>query len=431
MTSPRTPLLSRRRLVGTAAAGAAVSAFASAPAVIRAQDAAEVRIASYTIGEAWDATVQGVIDEFNTLHPEIKVTLEFRPADQYWDKLQTEYAGGQAPDATLINSNWLVPGASRGMFTNLSPLYERDQVDLSDLWYDMSLEWGYEGGIYGALLYAGGQMTYVNKDLFAAKGVELPAAGWTWDDLLKLAQALTDSASGQFGLGISNLPPPYWSTSFIHGAGGVVLNETSDECLLNSAESRAGLQWIVDAIHTHKVMPIPTLAEGQEDPFLTGKIAINFGGSWLEAGIRTAGFDWDFVPMPAHPTTGIISVQLGSNAWGMLSTTKNEDATWELLKYLGGPEAAQQLMTLGIPGFTSVVESKEYLDLHAPQDISIPLGDFREHGHDYYPTEDSAEWWDAVDQELGPMWTGEDTVESSTQRATDRVNEIFAQRGSF
>jgi len=26
------------------------------------------------------------------------------------------------------------------------------------------------------------------------------------------------------------------------------------------------------------------------------------------------------------------------------------------------------------------------------------------------------------------MWTGEDTVENSTQRAVDRVNEIFSMR---
>jgi hypothetical protein len=36
-----------------------------------------------------------------------------------------------------------------------------------------------------------------------------------------------------------------------------------------------------------------------------------------------------------------------------------------------------------------------------------------------------------VDQELTPMWTGEDTVENSTQRATDAVNEIFSRRGSM
>ena len=64
----------------------------------------------------------------------------------------------------------------------------------------------------------------------------------------------------------------------------------------------------------------------------------------------------------------------------------------------------------------------------APQDISIPVTDFKEVGHDYYPTPDAGEWWSAVTSELEPMWTGEDTVENSTSRAVERVNEIFSRR---
>lgn len=29
------------------------------------------------------------------------------------------------------------------------------------------------------------------------------------------------------------------------------------------------------------------------------------------------------------------------------------------------------------------------------------------------------------------MWTGEDAVENSTQRAVDAVNEVFSRRGSM
>src|SRR5690606_37950656 len=197
-------------------------------------------------------------------------SIEFRPAEQYWDKLQTEFAGGNAPDITLVNSEWIGAGASRGMFVDLNPLYERDGVDLSDLWYDMEPEWGWEGGMYGALLYAGGQAFYVNKGLLEASGQSMPQAGWTWDDLLESAKAMTDADNQQYGLFIAPLAPPHWSCSFIHGAGGTVLNDARDECTLNSEESRAGLQWLVDAINTHGVMPTPGAFEGQDNPFLSG-----------------------------------------------------------------------------------------------------------------------------------------------------------------
>jgi multiple sugar transport system substrate-binding protein len=428
-TRTRKPGFTRRQFNAGIAAGT-VAATGLAPTLARAQDKAEIRMATYTISEAWDATIQAQIDAFNAQSTLATVELEFRPGDQYWDKIQTEFAGGQAPDITLNQIDWLVPGASRGMFVDLKPYYERDEVDLSGLWYDMEQEWGYEGGMYGALLYAGGQALYYNKDLLAAAGETAPAADWTWDDLLASAQKLTNEAEGIYGVTLSNPNPPYWGCAFIHGAGGTVLNDARDECTLNSPEARAALQWLVDLTFTHKVAPVMVQEEGMENPFLTGKVAYYFGGTWEEAATRTASFDWDFLHMPAHPETGVISVQMGSNAWSILSTTSNADAAWEVVKFLGGPDGAAGVVSLGIPGWTAVIESQEFLDMHAPQDISIPVSDFAEYGHDYYGTEDAGEWWGAVTQELGPMWTGEDTVDNSTQRATDAVNEIFSRRGT-
>ncbi len=426
----RNSQVSRRTLnKGLAAASAVALTGGISIGSAGAQDKATIRMATYTISETWDAAIQAQIDAFNAQSKLANVEIEFRPGDQYWDKIQTEFAGGNAPDITLNQIDWLAPGASRGMFVDLRPFYERDAVDLSGLWYDMEQEWSWEGGMYGALLYAGGQALYVNKDLLAAAEEPLPEAGWTWDDLLASAQKLTSEADGVYGVTLSNPNPPYWGCAFIHGAGGTVLNDARDEATINSPEAQAALQWLVDLTHVHKVAPVLVQESGAENPFVAGKIAYYFGGTWDEAAVRVAGFDWDFLPMPAHPETGIRSVQMGSNAWSILSTTGNEDAAWEVVKYLGGPDGAAGVASLGIPGWTSVVESPEFLEAHLPGDITIPVADFSEVGHDYYGTEDAGEWWNAVTQELGPMWTGEDTVENSTQRAADAVNDIFSMRG--
>ncbi|MDQ3656597.1 MAG: sugar ABC transporter substrate-binding protein [Chloroflexota bacterium] len=423
--------LTRRQFSTSAAALGATLASGAAPAVIRAQDQVEVRLAHPTVNAEWDAQLETLVNQFMEATPGIRVTVEHRPGDQYWDKLQTEYAGNQAPDVSSINMDWTVPGASRGMFVDLKPLYERDSVDQSDLWYDMEGEWGYEGGMYGGILYAGGQNLYMNTDLLEAAGVALPTAEWTWDDLLATAQALTDESAQQYGVMFAPPSPPYWSTSFIHGAGGTVLNDARDQCTLDSAEAMAGLQWIVDLIHTHKVMPSPAALEGQDNPFIAGKVGFFFGGGWEEGTIRTAGFNWDFAPMPLHPTTGLKSSQLGSNAWALISTSEKQDETWELIKYISGPEGARAMMSYGIPGYTSVVESQEFKDIHAPQDVLVPVTDFMESGHDYYPTPDAGEWWGAVEDEFGPMWSGEDDVENTVRRTVERVDEIFSRRGEF
>lgn len=387
-----------------------------------------LRLASYGLGDAWNAQLQATVDGFTADHPELAVEIEFRPIDAYWDKLQTEFAAGTAPDVTINQMDWVIPGAARGMFVDLMPFIEQDQVDMSAYFYDMTPEWGWQGGLYGGLLYAGGQALYVNKDLLAAAGLEMPSADWTWDDMLSYAQAMTDADAEQWGIYISPVNPPYWGASFIHGAGGTVLNEAKDQCTLTAPEAQAGLQFIADLIFTEKVMPSPVTLEGQANPFVTGKVGMLFGGTWQESEIRSAGFDWDFAPMPVNPDTGVRSVQMGSNAWSILGTSAHPNEAWQLVKFLMGEGGQRGMMGSGVPGLTAVVDSPDYQALHQPQNISVVTGDFANYGHDYYPTPDTGEWWSAVGQELSAIWSGEATVAEATERACAAVDEIFTRR---
>ena len=387
-----------------------------------------IRIRTYTLGDTINTALADLVADFEAEHPNIKVELELPPGDQYWDKLQTEFAGGNAPDITVNQMDWVIPGASRGMFVDLNPLMAEDGVSQDDYFYPMDLEWSYEGGMYGAILYAGGQANYVNTDLVEAAGLEFPAEDWTWDDMLEYAKAMTNPDENQWGINMTPLAPPYWSTSFIHGAGGTVLNDAKDQCTLTTPEAQAGLQFVADLILVHEVMPPPGAFDGQDNPFLTGKIGILMGGTWQEGDIRSSDINWDFATMPVNANTGLRNVQLGSNAWSILSTSEHVPEAWELVKYLSGEEGQRILMNFGVPGLTSMVESEEYSEAHSPQDISVVWQAFGDYGHDYYPTPDANEWWSAVSQELSVIWSGEATVEEATARACEAIDDIFARR---
>lgn len=430
--NPMKQRLSRRAFASGLAAGATALSVGSRISNVRAADKTTVRLALYRTNDAWEATFKKVIAAFEQENPAITVNVELRPGAQYWDKLQTEFAAGNAPDVTVNQADWVIPGAARGMFIDLKPYWDKEPEILSDLWYPLTREWGYKGGIYGGFLYTGGQMLYINKKLLQEAGLQMPSPDWTWNDLHAMAEKLTIPSKKQYGVHFAPIDPPYWSASFIHGAGGSVLNEARDQCTLNTPKAREGLQFLYDLIHKDKFMPVPPLPNqtGQVNPFMAGKVGIYFGGSWDEVAIRTSGFDWDFAHMPKHPTTGIRRVQQGSNAWSMLSSTKHKDESWALIKYLGGPKGQKGIETLGIPCSKSVIDAPDFKKFHAPQDIEVPVGDFASGGHDYYATPDASEWWNAVTQNFTPMWTGEDTVESATQKATDAVNKIFAKRKS-
>lgn len=424
-----TKRISRREFAGGVAAGAATLGLASRISNVRAADRTTINLNIYQISENWHNTLKNVIAGFSAANPSIEVKLNIQPSDQYWDKLQTQFAAGQAPDVTLLNMDWVVPGAARGMFVDLKSYMERDKVDASRYWYPFDREWGWKGGIYGGLLYAGGQALYVNKGLLTAAKLDFPDPDWTWDDLLTYGRKLTDPGKNQWGLHMADIDPPTGaSTSFIHGAGGTVLNDARTKCTLAEPAARQGLQFVADLILKEKVLRPPAAVKGQEDPFSAGKVGILFGGTWDEVAIRTSGVDWDFAHIPVNKETGIRSVPRDSNAWSILSTTKHKEEAWQLIEYLIGPEAQKGLMTLGIPVIKSVVESAPFRDAHKPQDISVVVNDFEKYGHDIYPTPDAAQWWDVCKQELSVIWTGEASVEDATARAASSIDAIFAKR---
>lgn len=390
----------------------------------------QVSLAYYQANAAWDKVFhKQVVEVFEKQNPNIKLNVTILPGTvDYFTKLQTEFAAGGGPDVTIANMDWTVPAASRGMFVNLKPYMQKDGINQQDYWYPFAREWGWNGGIYGVLLYAGGQATYVNKDLLKAAGLPFPKAGWTWNDLVTYGKKMTDPSKNQWGVTFDTINPPYWSAAFIQEAGGTVLNKALNKCTLTSPQARRGLQFIDDLIFKHKIMPSPSALTGQQNPFLTGKVGILFGGTWEETQIRTGKFNWDFAHMPLDPVTKKRSVQEGSNAWAMLSTSKNKDAAWEVLKFLVGPVGQRGIMSLGMPVLKSLVHSDAYLALHKPQHITVPVSDYSTSGHGYYVTPDASQWWNAVDQQLSPIWSGEKTVAQATQAASQAVDKIFARR---
>jgi multiple sugar transport system substrate-binding protein len=391
------------------------------------EETVTIRFRCYTLGDARNQTIEEVIAAFEQENPNINVEIELPPGDGYWEKLQTEYVAGTAPDITVNQINWIIPGAARGMFVDLLPYIEQDNFDLDAYFYPMDAEWGWQGGLYGGLLYAAGEVHYVNKELLEKAGLEFPPEDWTWNDLLEYAQAMTIPEENQWGV-VMDLSVTGAASSFVQSAGGTVLNDAKDKCTLTTPEAREGLQFLADLIHTHKVMPPPATFQGQGDPFLTGKVGISFAGSWIEGDVRDAGFDWDFAYAPRHPETGGRSVMIGSNAWSILSSSEHKDEAWELVKYLWGEEGQRAFMPYGIPGLTSLVQSNDFIEAHSPQDIEVVWREFQEYGHDYYGTSDAGEWWSAVDQELSVIWSGEATVEEATERACEAVDAIFARR---
>ena len=62
---------------------------------------AETNITYQMWGSPAEAEARAVVvDGFQTLHPDIKVTVELADWDSYWEQLRVQFAGGTPPDVS-------------------------------------------------------------------------------------------------------------------------------------------------------------------------------------------------------------------------------------------------------------------------------------------------------------------------------------------
>ena len=301
-----------------------------------------------------DAAEQKVYEEINgTINEQLKaknITATYDPGvndAQYFTKIQTELAAGNAPDIFWIGGANLADFVNTGQILDLKPLIDKDtSFKLTDFYDQPIKELTRDGKVYGLPRDISTLVTYYNEDLFKAAGIptpkELAAQGkWDWAALLSSSQKLTDASKQQYGIGFGNWWGPAWGY-FTNSAGGGMFNADRTACNLNSPESIEGAKF-VRGLYDQKLTPAGD-ANG-ENLFSAGKIGMYFNGRWFTPGVRTnAKFTWDVAPMPKGKNE---STWLFWGPYLVNAKTVNPDAAWEVLKVLTSSDVTGKVSSLG------------------------------------------------------------------------------------
>jgi multiple sugar transport system substrate-binding protein len=117
---------------------------------------------------------QQSIDEFEKLHPDIKVDIENIPYGSYQQKITAEFITGGAPDLFWVNTPWLGSFIKNGMLTDLTPLIQRDHVDMSQYYPQLIAMHSRNGKIYGLPKDWDTIALYYNKNYFKKLNLAVP-----------------------------------------------------------------------------------------------------------------------------------------------------------------------------------------------------------------------------------------------------------------
>lgn len=342
--------------------------------VTTAQDApTELRFATLQ-GDFVDNVNAMLVEQFNALHPDIPVTVEYLTGD-IAVALAAQAAAGTLPDVTFTADLFVVPFAQGGISIDMEPLAEADpNFDLSDVYENMLALSEVEGeGLYMIPSSYDVVTLYYNKTLFEQAGAPLPTPESTWEEIIESCKMILEATDAYcLPSGANGATTKWWAiyVPWIVGYGGQLLSDDRTTVMLNSPESLAGLQAYTDMWTVHGIgQPFDFDAGG--DCFLVGKCALQLTIAGPMQAVRALDpqpFEWDVEVIPTLPGGKVTG--MGTYGFSITANAQDPQLAWDFIKGLLSEETqrAIALRYSGMPLLRSLRNDPEILALEGPPD---------------------------------------------------------------
>lgn len=358
--------LTRRSLLAgalAAASGAALSSCSGpgsgSPASGGGGGAATIRF-SIWFGEGDIEMWKEVIAGFEKANPDIKVKFEPLEYASFWTKLNTQFAGGSAPDvigmqfqqASFGPAGQLAPLAALSSDFPAMPdnLLKIGQADKGGTTEQYALPWRF----VGASLF--GNLAALEK-----AGIAVPQQ-WTLDDYVAAAKELTSgSMKGTL------VPAGGAQVAIASTFGARPVSEDGKTATFDTPEMVASKTFLRDLVYVHQVAPKPSDVSTKRDPFATQATALTFQGSWnIPVYRKIKNFPWDILPNPtgSQPSRNYA----GPDMISVYAKSKSREAAEKFVRYAVFDRAAQELIgTTGAPVLTDYLTDPARIESEAKQ----------------------------------------------------------------
>ncbi|BBC96756.1 MULTISPECIES: ABC transporter substrate-binding protein [Streptomyces] len=279
----------------------------------------------------------------------IKVNFTVLPENDVRDKISQDFANqaGQYDVATLSNyeipiyarNGWLRPMDG---YVAKDPSYDEKDV-LAPMRASLT---GDDGKLYGQPFYGESSFLMYRKDVFAAKGLTMPAHP-TWQQVAELAAKADGARPGMRGICLRGLPG--WGemaaplTTVVNTFGGTWFDKDW-KARLDSPAFRGATKFYVDLVRAHGESGAAQsgFAECLND-MTQGKVAMWYDATSAAGSLEAKGSPvkgkLGYAPAPVERTTS--SGWLYTWAWGIQHASHNPDKAWKFVSWASSKEYEQ------------------------------------------------------------------------------------------
>lgn len=297
----------------------------------------------------WDNDVMGkttkaYIEAFEKENPDIKVeSVPLVPGDSVatLEKLDVLLSSGDSVDVVAFpNISELQKRASMGALEPFDDLYKEEGIDPKDEYFvNPTMDDKY----YGIQFNATTNFVILNKDALDKAGLEVPKAGWTWDDFADYAEKLTtenDNGKKQYGAYFHNwsmyMNPPAQTTMkhpYLYEDG---TTNFVDPTFKQMFEMRKDLE--KDG-YTKTYADVLGADLGYRAEFFNEEAAMLLTGSWMigEVGdleINPHDFVTAFAPVPVAKEGDPTDYYMGGNFVSIGKSSKNKEAAYKFARFI-------------------------------------------------------------------------------------------------
>ena len=310
-----------------------------------------------------------IVDLFEKENPNIKVDRPFGSWTEYWDKLATQIAGGNAPDVIGMHQDYVSEYGPRGSLLDLQSYVDSGVIDLSAV-PESVVKGGYING--KLMMVAQGVVTsgfFYNTATFDELGVAYPDMDWTWEDFAaKLAEikAAADSKGIEMwggGDDSGSMIPAfhYWIRSngqtLFTEDGNIGFTEDVVASWFTFYKDLRDKGLIPDAATSVEYTGLPL----EQNLFNTGKTALTIVPAnqvWLYQNQVTNGGDINVIRIP-HLEGKADGEYVEGSFLSVTSASENPEAAAKLISFFINNTESQKIFKLeqGVPPTTTAIDA--------------------------------------------------------------------------
>ena len=313
-----------------------------------AEETITLRIVESLTSETRTAVIREIADEYEALHPNIKIEIISPPFEGADAKISQMLMAKQDADIVEVREQMITMFANNGWIIPLDDYVanwdEKEslvQTALDSMTLIGGKAWMIPVGFYQRCLF-------YREDIFKAAGLEVPT---TYEEMLEVGKKLTNSAENKYGYAFrgGNGGNQYYEVELLswlgydklaNSAAAFYLKDGDGKTVFSTPEAKEALEYHKALYQEASPSDSVTWAFSEMvQGFINGSCAMLIQDSEVIATCQAelAEDQWGTAPMPLGPSGQSVSPN-GYSGWGVTSYTAHPDEAADFLLFFANSE---------------------------------------------------------------------------------------------